>query len=98
MRYTLLAVLLLALGCSGEPTDGDLPHDGTETPTPFPPGLALRVGGTGEDIIRATRLDPTGNIVVAGTFTGVATIGGTTLTSLGGTDGFVAKYAPNGTL
>lgn len=98
MRYSLLALLLFALACSGDLTDGDLPHDGNETPTPFPPGLALRIGGTGEDVIHAMRLDPTGNLVIAGSFTGVATLGSSTLTSLGGTDGFVAKYAPDGNL
>ena len=98
MRYTLTAVLLLALGCSGELTDGDLPNGGNEPPTPFTPGLSLRIGGTGIDVIRALRLDPSGNIVVAGTFTGVSTLDGAVLTSLGGTDGFVAKYTPTGTL
>lgn len=98
MRYTLLAVLLFALGCSGELTDGDLPDGGDELPTPFTPGLALRIGGTGNDVIRTMRVDPAGNILVAGTFTGVSPLGGSTLTSLGGTDGFVAKYTPAGTL
>jgi hypothetical protein len=98
MRLSLLAVLLFALGCSGEPTDGDLPDGGDELPTPFTPGLALRIGGTGVDVIRAMRLDPSGNIVVVGTFTGVSPLGGATLTSRGGTDGFVAKYTPTGTL
>ena len=58
MRYPLLAVLLFALGCSGELTDGDLPDGGNEPPTPFTPGLTLRLGGTGVDVIRAMRLDP----------------------------------------
>ena len=98
MRLSLLVVLLFALGCSGELTDGDLPDGGDELPTPFTPGLALRIGGTGVDVIRAMRLDPSGNIVVAGTFTGVSPLGGATLTSRGGTDGFVAKYSPTGTL
>jgi len=98
MRYTRLAVLLFALGCNGELTDGDLPNGGNEPPTPFTPGLSLRLGGPGVDVIRAMRLDGAGNIVVAGTFTGITTLGGATLTSLGGTDGFVAKYTPAGTL
>ncbi|MGI4875529.1 MAG: beta strand repeat-containing protein [Janthinobacterium lividum] len=38
--------------------------------------------------------DASGNVVVAGSFSGTLTLGGTTLTSAGGTDLFVAKYNP----
>jgi hypothetical protein len=102
MRFRIrLGVLILALACHGELIDGGLPPGGNEPPTPFTPGLALRVGGTGADVIRAMRIDPSGNVLVAGTFTGVTTtdgLGGSPLTSLGGTDGFLAKYSSTGAL
>ncbi len=99
MRTRWLVVLLFALGCSGELID-NLPP-GNEPPTSFTPGLAIRFGGTGNDVVGAMRTDIAGNIVVAGTFTGVTTLGAagaSPLTSLGGTDGFVAKFDPAGAL
>jgi subtilisin-like proprotein convertase family protein len=43
-------------------------------------------------------LDAQANSYVAGTFSGTAIFGSTTLTSAGGNDGYVAKYAPDGSL
>jgi hypothetical protein len=43
-------------------------------------------------------VDAAGNIYMAGTFFSTTTFGSTNLTSTGGTDIFVAKYLPNGTL
>ena len=100
MRNRFPLVLVFALGCSGELIDNG-PPPGSEPPTSFTPGLAIRFGGTGNDVVRAMRTDLAGNILVAGTFTGVTTLGSTganPLSSLGGTDGFVAKYDPSGTL
>jgi hypothetical protein len=54
---------------------------------------ARRLGGTGPDVARAVRLDTAGDVVVAGSFNGAVDFGGGTLTSAGGTDGFVAKYS-----
>ncbi len=45
----------------------------------------------------AVAVDAAGNVVVTGTFTGSADFGATTLTSLGGTDAFVAKLDAAGT-
>ncbi len=44
--------------------------------------------------IQFAQPDATGNILVAGTFNGSLTLGGTTLTSAGASDLFVAKYSP----
>lgn len=53
-------------------------------------------GGSGVDAARAVDVDAAGNIAVGGTFTGPATFGAHTLTSVGTTDGFIARYAPAG--
>ncbi len=45
----------------------------------------------------AVAVDAAGNVVVTGTFTGSADFGATPLTSLGGTDAFVAKLGAAGT-
>ena len=45
----------------------------------------------------ATAVDPSGNIIVVGTVWGAATLGGSSLVSLGSSDIFVAKYMANGT-
>lgn len=94
-------MLVLALACQGELIDGSRPPGSGEPPTPFTPGLAFRIGGTGSDFIRAMRSDGSGGLVVAGTFTGVTTTGRSgesPLTSLGGSDGFLAKYSATGSL
>ncbi len=55
-------------------------------------------GGTGQEMGRDLAVDPQGNVIMTGTFTGTATFGQTTLTSAGGTDMFVAKYDSAGNL
>ncbi len=55
-------------------------------------GLPQPAGNTAQ--IKATAVDSTGAVLVAGAFTGAATFGGTTLTSAGSYDGFVAKWNP----
>ena len=40
--------------------------------------------------------DPTGNVIIAGAFSGSLTFGATTITSAGASDIFVAKFAPDG--
>ena len=42
-------------------------------------------------------LDPSGNLVVTGTFSGTVNFGGAALTDAGGGDIFLAKYSPTGT-
>jgi Fibronectin type III domain len=75
----------------------------TPVPTATPGGGGLagewaqRFGGTGHDIGVATAVDASGNVVVTGRFTGAANFGGSTLTSAGGFDVFLAKYGPDGT-
>ena len=53
---------------------------------------AKRAGGSLLDEGRATAVDASGNIYITGRFEGTAKFGGTTLTSAGQTDVFVAKY------
>ncbi|MCB2408779.1 SBBP repeat-containing protein [Hymenobacter lucidus] len=46
----------------------------------------------------ATAVDAAGNIYLAGQFSGSISLGGTTLTSTGDADGYLAKLTPSGTL
>ena len=55
-------------------------------------GVAPSAGG--EVTMQATAVDAQGNVLVAGSFKGVLSLGGSTLTSAGGTDAFVAKWSP----
>ncbi len=59
---------------------------------------AKRVGGTGADLGRAIAVDNSGNVYVAGTFSGTADVLGTSLVSLGGTDIFICKLNNSGVL
>jgi len=59
---------------------------------------AKQAGGTHDDNGRGIAVDGSGNIIVTGFFSGVATFGTTTLTSAGNHDIFLAKYDPSGNL
>lgn len=54
--------------------------------------LARSDGGLGDDRASCIGLDGTGNISIAGYFSGTTRIGGDTMTSSGSTDLFVARY------
>jgi hypothetical protein len=55
-------------------------------------------GGTNDDIARSVAVDVVGNAYITGNFQGTATFGGTSKTSAGNYDIFVAKYNSSGTL
>ena len=57
-----------------------------------------QAGGTSDDTSRGVGVDQTGNIYMAGTFSGTANFGSNQITSAGSNDVFVAKYDNNGTL
>ena len=57
---------------------------------------AVQAGGINEEWGNGIAVDVSANILVTGSFLGSATFGDTTLTSLGGSDIFVAKYDENG--
>jgi hypothetical protein len=60
---------------------------------------AKKLGAAGEDHVLALTVDGTsGDIFVAGAFSGTVDFGGTSLTSAGSTDVFVARYTTNGAL
>ena len=79
----------------------------TNSPTNVPTATAIptadggadlwsqRFGGTTADVGQVVTTDRTGNVFVAGFFTGTANFGGGAITSAG-TDIFVAKYSPSG--
>jgi hypothetical protein len=58
---------------------------------------AIRVGGTGPDYALGVSALGDGGAIVTGSFYGAATLGGTTLTSTGLHDLFVARIGPTGT-
>lgn len=91
-------LLVLSLGCEGRLIDSDLP--GTQEPPTTNAALAFRFGGAGSELIADLVVDPAGALIVAGTFTGSADfdpgIGVIALTSLGSSDGFLAKYSAGG--
>jgi hypothetical protein len=53
-------------------------------------------GGTSSDYGRAVALDASGNIFVAGYFSGTLNLGGLPLIAAGGSDLFIAKFSPAG--
>jgi hypothetical protein len=55
-------------------------------------------GGTSSDRGSSITSDPQGNVWLTGSFTGSVSFGGNTHTSAGGTDLFVLKLAPSGTV
>jgi hypothetical protein len=57
---------------------------------------AKQFGGTDGDNMGDVGVDAAGNVYTTGGFVGTMTLGSTTLTSKGGTDGFVAKLNTNG--
>ncbi len=59
---------------------------------------ARNVGGTGNDFIQAVAALADGSALVTGSFERTATFGGTSLTSVGNSDFFLAKYNPDGSL
>ena len=58
---------------------------------------ATSIGGTGTDSGEGIAMDSGGNVYVIGQYSDSVTIGHTTLTSVGSTDAFVAKYDTSGT-
>jgi hypothetical protein len=83
----------------------DLPAYGHSSPDW---SWAYRFGGSGQDIGQAVKVDRDGNAYVTGAFSATAYFQaqrassgsgtGRSLTSEGGTDSFLAKYGPSGTL
>lgn len=65
-------------------------------------GYAVQVGGGGDDVVSGMARDAVGNLLIAGSFQGTVDFdpgaGSVPLTSSGGNDIFVAKYAADGTL
>ncbi|PYR46555.1 MAG: hypothetical protein DMF89_21485 [Acidobacteria bacterium] len=53
-------------------------------------------GGTGDDEVRGVAVDGSGNIIVAGMYSGSISMGGPTLTSAGSLDVVLAKYSSTG--
>jgi hypothetical protein len=60
------------------------------------PVWSRRQGGTDTVIGQAVAVGPSGDVVVAGSFTGTADLGTGSLVSAGARDGFVAAYAATG--
>jgi hypothetical protein len=57
---------------------------------------ATHFGGTNDELALGLAIDPSGSILVTGTFDGQLELAGETLRSAGGADAFVAKLGPDG--
>jgi len=104
MRHPMCWLMSLALmsgACGGELIDIDLPGTGNP-PGTITPSFAVRIGNTGFDQVVDLAADPDGSVYVAGTFDGSVDFDPGTgtffLTSLGLSDGFLAKYTATGAL
>ncbi|GAB3850188.1 hypothetical protein GCM10028822_15240 [Hymenobacter terrigena] len=86
MVRTLLAILLLALHL---PAAAQAPAWQSARAI-----AAVTSAGGGLSLVSATAVDAVGNVYLAGRFTNTVALGTTTLTSLGNTDVFVAKFNP----
>lgn len=97
----LLGLALLTWGCKGDLIEPDLGGSGNPNSSATP-ALAIRIGGLGAEDVTALASDAQGNAYLAGNFIGTVDFdpgtGVTTLSSLGGSDGFVAKYSSTGSL
>ena len=65
-----------------------------QTPAPAWQSAIVVGGGSSNLTIKTTASNLSGELYVAGSFSGIVTIGSTTMISTGGTDGFVAKWSP----
>ncbi len=59
---------------------------------------SMRIGGSGDDNTYDLTTDGAGNIIASGWFSDSVDFGGTTLTSRGSVDMFIAKFSPDGSL
>lgn len=82
------ACCLGALACS--------PAQAAEANAPAEFEWAISAGGSQHDKTRGIAVDPSGNVLMTGEFTGTATFGEFSLTSVGEMDFFVAKVNPQG--
>jgi hypothetical protein len=71
-----------------------------QNPESYTPNLTPIVsqGGTGDDSAGGIAVDASGNIYIAGSYSGTVTFGSTTLNAVGSTDIFIAKYNKAGIL
>jgi hypothetical protein len=100
----LLAVLVcgmsLTFGCSDESTSPS-PSDNNHKDTPLGEYVwSARFGDQWEQWAESDAVDASGNIIITGAFAGTVDFGGGPLTAPGGGGGsnvFIAKFAPNGT-
>ncbi len=97
--YLLMGLALMAGACKGKLIDPDLPGQ-PNPPGTIIPSFAVRIGNTGFDQVTDLAADPDGSVYVAGTFGGSVDFdpgtGTLFLTSLGLSDGFLAKYTATG--
>jgi hypothetical protein len=84
---TALGIILLLVLCATTAS--------AQTPAHF---WSQRFGSTLTDAGEDVAVDGSGNVFVAGSFSGTVDFGGGPLTSAGGTDIFLAKYNSNGAL
>jgi len=86
MLHRVLVTSILLLVISTPVAWGDAPYHAWST----------NIGGTGPDVAVDVGTDDYGNVYVLGYFNGTMIIGADTLVSAGGSDIFLAKFAPDG--
>lgn len=89
----LLAGLIIATGCSEDPTQ---PKE-TVAPTIASDSWEFAIGGSAYDRTYGVAVDYLGNVFIAGSFFNTIDLGGETLDAAAGR-AFIAKYDPDGEL
>ncbi len=84
-------------GTMGSSSSTGTPMVCDPAPTTGPHTWSKSYGDAGDQYGLAITHDPTGNVIIAGAFSGALALGNNTLTSAGTSDIFVAKFAPDGT-
>jgi hypothetical protein len=92
-RVATIVVCIVVLAACGKSSVAPAPEAGAPAPTALAPEAAAP---SVEPLIRSRLTDEAGNSFVGGDLNGPYDIGGERLTPQGGSDLFVAKYAPNG--
>jgi hypothetical protein len=83
-------------GATGSSTGTGMMVNCDPAPTTGPHAWSKIYGDASSQFGLAVTHDPTGNVIIAGAFSGTIAFGANTLTSAGASDIFVAKFAPDG--
>jgi hypothetical protein len=94
--FTTSATSAATTGATGSSTGTGMMMVCDPSPTTGPHTWSKIHGDASAQYGLAVTHDPTGNVIIAGAFSGSLTFGVNTITSAGASDIFVAKFAPDG--